>query len=113
MQDEPPAAPRQTDTARATLCVKCEHLCDPALERCDRCGGHLYILCSHCGHKNARTISRCEQCKHRLHKSAKDRVRAGGAGKFNLLYFGAAVLVILVATGLILWLADVPRPRLW
>lgn len=113
MQDDSTTPSRPPDSAKAILCVKCEHLCDPSLDRCDRCGGHLFILCSHCGHKNVRVISRCEKCRHRLHKTVKDRVRSGGSGKFNLLYFGAAALVILVAAALVLWLADVPLPRLW
>ena len=79
MQNDLPESPRQSDSAKAILCVKCEHLCDPALERCDRCGGHLYIICSQCGFKNARVISRCEKCRHRLHKTVKDRVRSGSS----------------------------------
>lgn len=113
MQEELPAPARRTESAKATLCVKCEHLCDLSLDRCDRCGAHLFVKCGHCGHKNARVISRCEKCQHRLHKSVKDRVRHGGSGRLNLLYLGAAVLVVVVATGLIVWLADVPIPRLW
>jgi|688.fasta_scaffold77661_2 hypothetical protein len=113
MQEDLPSHTRQTDSAKATLCVKCEHLCDLHLERCDRCGAHLFVLCSGCGHKNPRVISRCEKCQHRLHKTVKDRVRRTGSGRFNLLYFGAAILVIVVAAVLVIWLADIPFPRLW
>jgi hypothetical protein len=49
-------------------------------------------------------------CKHRLHKSAKDRVTPAGLGSFNLLILAGAILVVVVAVGLIIWLADV---RLW
>lgn len=110
MSEDLPANPRQSESSKATLCVKCEHLCSPGLERCDRCGAHLYILCAHCGHKNARLISRCEKCKHRLHKSVKDRVKRAGSGSLNLLYLAGAILVVVVAVGLIIWLADI---RLW
>jgi hypothetical protein len=104
------ANPQPTESSKGTLCVKCEHVCSPGLERCDRCGAHLYILCALCGHKNARAVSRCEMCKHRLHKSAKDRVTPAGLGSFNLLILAGAILVVVVAVGLIIWLADL---RLW
>lgn len=97
----------------AVLCVKCEHLNDPKLETCERCGTHLYVLCSRCEHKNPRVLSRCEKCKHRLHKKLRDRVGGSRQRTVNLLYFVAAFGIIAGVAALIVWLADIPVPRLW
>lgn len=113
MPEEPqPSAPRPSGP-NAVLCVKCDHLNDPALEQCERCGGHLYILCSKCEHKNPRVLSRCAKCKRRLHKTVRDRVRSRREGTVNLLYFAAAAGIILVVGALVVWLAEIPLPRLW
>lgn len=114
MADEPVTPGNAPPSAgpNAVLCVKCDHLCALDLERCDRCGAHLYVICSKCEHKNPRVLSRCRECGRRLHKTVGDRVR-NRSRSVNLLYFAGAVLVIIAVAALVIWLADIPTPRLW
>jgi hypothetical protein len=105
---EPPAQPGMR---RGVLCIKCEKLNEPGTERCVRCETHLYVTCTHCETKNARVNSRCTRCKHRLHK----RRGLGGnpAREVNYFYVGLVLAGLVVAIGLLLWLAGARLPRLW
>ena len=117
MSDPVPSSPRHADGpvhGRGVLCVKCEHLNPAALDKCETCDAHLFVVCSRCGHRNGRVLSRYGACRGKLHRSVRERWKGGSeAQPVNLLYFGLGIIGIGLMAAFFLWLADIRLPRLW
>lgn len=96
------------------LCVKCEHLNPPGVDKCINCEAHLFVFCTHCNHRNARVHSRCERCNRKLHRTVQERWKDGAEPKpVNLLYFAAALVGLILLGALAVWVSGVRLPRLW
>ncbi len=117
MSDPVPSSIRPADGpvhGKGVLCVKCEHLNPPGLDKCETCDAHLFVVCSRCGHRNGRVLSRCAGCRGKLHRSIRERWKGGSEVQpVNLLYFGLGIAGIALAAVFFLWLADIRLPRLW
>ncbi|MEY4692335.1 MAG: hypothetical protein RIT19_2660 [Verrucomicrobiota bacterium] len=93
----PHSHPPGTDVA--TVCAKCTHSNPPGLQRCERCRGHLFVVCRDCGTTNARSEPRCVKCNRRLHRSINERLDPLGAKAVSMkwVYAMGAVLLLTLA----------------
>jgi len=98
---------------KGVLCVKCERLNELEVDKCSKCGSHLFVFCHRCGAKNPRVHSRCEKCRRRLHRSVKDRVSGNDNRPVNMLYVGLTLVGILLAIGVLILVSGFQLPRLW
>ena len=98
-------------TGNSILCPVCERLNALDLERCDRCGGELFIDCRRCGARNPRVNTRCSQCQHRFTKLR--RTRAGSLWLSPIFWVAVVTGIgIVLALILLVWLGGGKLPSL-
>jgi hypothetical protein len=86
-----------SDRDASIVCAKCTHPNPPGLQRCERCRGHLFVVCRDCGTTNARTEPRCSECNRRLHRSIGERLDPLGAKSVSMRWAYAMGAVLLLA----------------
>lgn len=105
-----PSPVAEAGAVRAVVCAKCSHPNPPGVQRCERCRGHLFIVCRDCGATNARTEPRCHQCNRRLHRSIGEKLSPVGAKSVSMrwVYAMAAVLLLTLALYLLVRYSGLP-----
>jgi hypothetical protein len=84
---------------RKVRCGKCQHLNLWGQNACQKCGAHLYILCSDCSERNERARTRCVNCGRKLHRTQLDRLRrkiTGVSGRLTTVQ----ILIFFIGVGL-------------
>lgn len=91
--------PRGAASDGTVTCAKCSHANPQGVQRCQKCRGHLFVVCRDCGATTARAEPRCLKCNRRLHRSIGERIDPLGAKSVSMrwVYAMAAVLLLTLA----------------
>ena len=103
-----------TQSSRAVLCAKCEHLNPHGLNVCERCAAHLHVVCHSCGHRNERVRTRCLECDHQLHRTSIGRFAQSLFGKdrkMSVIQTTLLVIAIVVGIAVIVFFSELRLPQ--
>jgi ribosomal protein L40E len=75
-------------------CPKCKKETSVLQDHCEKCGGHLFIVCRECGTKNLRTETKCENCGSNFHRQKRKRRQDKIEISDNLTTILAPILIL-------------------